>query len=110
MRFITEPKDRTKQSTLLFYTSDNLLTRLSPVFPPHTLLRLGHPARISPHLLSRALDYQASHSDEAELVKDVKGELEGNLTRLQKGRGEKGAVKGKERGFVWDDVRSLRKE
>jgi DNA polymerase alpha-associated DNA helicase A len=89
---------------------DNLLARLSPLFPPKTLLRLGHPARISPLLLPRTLDYQASHSDEAELVKDVKIELEGNMKTLSKGKGEKGRVWGKERGKVWDDVRELRKE
>lgn len=90
--------------------TDNLLARLSPQFPPKTLLRLGHPARISPLLLPRTLDYQASHSDEAELVKDVKTELEGNMKTLSKGKGEKGRVWGKERGKVWDDVRELRKE
>lgn len=80
------------------------------MFPPKTLLRLGHPARISPLLLPRTLDYQASHSEEADLVRDVKGELEGNMKTLQKGKGEKGRVWGKERGKVWEDVRELRKE
>ncbi|KAG7529812.1 hypothetical protein FFLO_05399 [Filobasidium floriforme] len=89
---------------------DNLLARLSPLFPPKTLLRLGHPARISPLLLPRTLDYQASHSEEADLVRDVKGELEGNMKTLQKGKGEKGRVWGKERGKVWEEVRELRKE
>lgn len=61
-------------------------------------------------LLPRTLDYQASHSEEADLVRDVKGELEGNMKTLQKGKGEKGRVWGKERGKVWEEVRELRKE
>lgn len=44
------------------------------------------------------------------MVRDVKGELEGNMKTLQKGKGEKGRVWGKDRGKVWEEVRELRKE
>lgn len=89
---------------------DNLLTRLSPHFPPPLLLRLGHPARISPHLISRTLDYQATHSDEAEIARGVKDELEVGMKDLGKKKGEKGWLRGRERGKKWDEVRDLRKE
>lgn len=36
--------------------------------------------------------------------------MEGHLSDLAKKRGEKGAVKGKERGGKWQEVRDLRKE
>lgn len=98
------------RTSLTTSSTDNLLARLSPLFPPSSLLRLGHPARISPLLLPRTLDYQAFHSDESALVQDVKSELEDHMITLSKGKGEKGRVWGKQRGQVWEEVRGLRKE
>ncbi|CED83037.1 DNA helicase [Phaffia rhodozyma] len=89
---------------------DNLLLRLSPLFPPQSITRIGHPARILPILLPTTLDYQTAHSSSGEVVKDVKKELDGHLDRLSKGRKEKGSVKGKERFAMYSDVRELRKE
>lgn len=89
---------------------DNLLLRLSPIFAPTQITRIGHPARILPALLPSTLDYQTAHSSSGEIVKDVKAELEGHLNTLAKGRKEKGAVKGKRRGEVYGEVRELRKE
>jgi DNA polymerase alpha-associated DNA helicase A len=89
---------------------DNLLLRLSPIFAPTQITRIGHPARILPALLPSTLDYQTAHSSSGEIVKDVKAELEGHLNTLTKGRKEKGAVKGKKRGEVYGEVRELRKE
>jgi DNA polymerase alpha-associated DNA helicase A len=40
----------------------------------------------------------------------VDKELEGHLGDLAKKRGERGAIKGKERGVKWQEVRELRKE
>lgn len=88
---------------------DNLLARLS-LHVPETLLRLGHPARISTDLIRTTLDYKTAESEEGEIVKDVKVELEDTMKTLAKKRGEKGAVKGKERFTKWQDVKELRKE
>lgn len=74
------------------------------------MVRLGHPARITQSLLTRTLDYRASRSEDAEIAKDVKDELEGNMRDLAKKKGDKGWVKGRERAKKWDDVRELRKE
>jgi hypothetical protein len=61
-------------------------------------------------LVGQTLDYRARNGDEGALLKDVGKELEGHLSDLAKKRGEKGAVKGKERGAKWQEVRDLRKE
>lgn len=92
------------------YHIDNLLARLAPLFPSADVVRLGHPARITQSLLTRTLDYRASRSEDAEIAKDVKDELEGNMRDLAKKKGDKGWVKGRERAKKWDDVRELRKE
>jgi superfamily I DNA and/or RNA helicase len=89
---------------------DNLLARLSPLFPPQSITRIGHPARILPGLLPSTLDYQTRHSSSGEIVQDVRKELEDDLAKLGKGRKEKGAVKGKERYALYGEVRELRKE
>jgi DNA polymerase alpha-associated DNA helicase A len=98
------------KSARLSIPLDNLLARLSPLLPPSTLLRLGHPARISRDLISTTLDYQTATSAESEIVKDVKAELEGGMKDLSKKKGEKGWLRGRERGKKWEDVRELRKE
>ncbi|KAJ9103336.1 hypothetical protein QFC19_004434 [Naganishia cerealis] len=89
---------------------NNLLARLAPLFPPSGVVRLGHPARITQSLLTRTLDYRAAYSDEAEIARDVKHELEDSMQQLSKKKGDKGWVKGRERAKKWDDVRELRKE
>lgn len=43
-------------------------------------------------------------------MRDVGKEIEGHLGDLGKKRGERGSVKGKERGNKWGEVRELRKE
>lgn len=60
--------------------------------------------------MNQTLDYRAKNGDDGALLKDVGKELEGHLNDLAKKRGEKGAVKGKERGGKWQEVRDLRKE
>ncbi|WWC89021.1 uncharacterized protein L201_003939 [Kwoniella dendrophila CBS 6074] len=98
---------------------DNLLLRLhtlaqlppySSLLPPGSILRLGHPTRVHRDLVRETLDYRAANGEEGELLKDVGSELQGHLSDLGKKRGEKGSVKGKERGKKWDEVRELRKE
>ncbi|KAG8879722.1 hypothetical protein FRB99_004849, partial [Tulasnella sp. 403] len=85
---------------------DNLLERLVPHGIP--LTRLGHPARILPGLLPATLDTQAAASDESQLAKDVKKELEDTVNLLAgKGKGKK--PRGAERRKMWEEVRELRK-
>ena len=60
--------------------------------------------------MRETLDWRAANGEEGELLKDVGKELEGHLGDLGKKRGEKGAVRGKERGKRWEEVRTLRKE
>ncbi|KAG9046389.1 hypothetical protein FS837_004521, partial [Tulasnella sp. UAMH 9824] len=86
---------------------DNLLERLIPHGIPVT--RLGHPARVLGSLQSSTLDTQAAASDESQLAKDVKAELETVMSTLAgKGKGKK--PRGAERKKMWDEVKELRKE
>jgi len=98
---------------------DNLLLRLhalsltspySTLLPRKSILRLGHPTRVHRDLVKETLDWKAANGEEGELLRDVGKELDGHLGDLGKKRGEKGAVKGKERGKRWEEVRELRKE
>ncbi|KAG8845639.1 hypothetical protein FRB96_002307 [Tulasnella sp. 330] len=90
---------------------DNLLERLLLHNIP--LTRLGHPARVLSSLHSATLDSQAAASDESQIAKDVKEELETMLNTLAgkgKGGGKGRRPKGAERRKMWDEVRELRKE
>nr|KIR45308.1 DNA helicase [Cryptococcus bacillisporus CA1280] len=98
---------------------DNLLIRLHILTqqPPYnsllsrnSFLRMGHPTRVHRDLVKETLDWKAANGDQGELLKDVGKEMQGHLNALGKKRGEKGAVKGKERGKKWEEVRELRKE
>ncbi|EAL19401.1 hypothetical protein CNBH0940 [Cryptococcus deneoformans B-3501A] len=98
---------------------DNLLIRLhilaqqppySSLLPRNSFLRMGHPTRVHRDLVKETLDWKAANGDQGELLKDVGKEMQGHLDALGKKRGEKGAVKGKERGKKWGEVRELRKE
>jgi len=60
--------------------------------------------------VTETLDWRAANGDDGELVRDVAREIEGHLADLGKKRGEKGAVKGKDRSVKWGEVRELRKE
>lgn len=71
---------------------------------------MGHPTRVHRDLVKETLDWKAANGDQGELLKDVGKEMQGHLDALGKKRGEKGAVKGKERGKKWGEVRELRKE
>lgn len=86
---------------------DNLLERLLPHKIP--LIRLGHPARVMNDLQDATLDAQADKSEEAQLAKDVKKEIEALMATLAGGpKGKR--VKGAERRKMYDEVKELRKE
>lgn len=84
---------------------DNILERLSPHLPPHTMSRLGHPARILPSLMRSTLDYQMAHSNSGQVTKELKQEMEDLTRKLTSGK-----VRGKERREGWQEMRELRKE
>lgn len=98
---------------------DNLLLRLhtlaqqppySALLPAGSVLRIGHPTRVHRDLVQETLDWRAANGDDGALVRDVGKEIEGHLGDLGKKRGERGAVKGRDRGKKWEEVRELRKE
>jgi len=86
---------------------DNLLERLVPHKIP--LIRLGHPARVLSELHDVTLDAQAERSDQAQLVNDIKKEIEGLMSSLAGGpKGKK--VRGLERKKIYEEMKLLRKE
>ncbi|KAI0729482.1 P-loop containing nucleoside triphosphate hydrolase protein [Fomitopsis betulina] len=98
---------------------DNILERLLALPAPTNggklkITRVGHPARVMAHggVLDATLEIKASRSDQAELARDIKQELEKALDLLaDKGKGGKGkAPRGAERRKMWDEVKALRKE
>jgi len=84
---------------------DNIVLRLPPDLP---IVRLGHPARLLPQVLSRSLDVLTKTSEAGEIVKDVRQELDSMMAKLA--IGGKNRVRGKERKEGWDQVRHLRGE
>ena len=84
---------------------DNILERLSNHLPSHVMSRIGHPARILPKLTQSTLDYQIIHSNNGQITKDIKNEMESLTKKLTSGK-----VKGKERREGWQEVKELRKE
>ncbi|KXL42862.1 MAG: hypothetical protein FE78DRAFT_190990, partial [Acidomyces sp. 'richmondensis'] len=81
---------------------DNIVERLSPHRIP--LLRLGHPARLLPAVLSHSLDVLTKSSDAAALVSDIRGEIDDKLAAVRKTRN------GAERREVRAEVKELRRE
>jgi DNA polymerase alpha-associated DNA helicase A len=93
--------------------SNHALSKTAPystLLPLGSILRIGHPTRVHRDLVTETLDYRAANGDDGALVRDVAREIEGHLGDLGRKRGEKGAVKGKDRGLKWAEVRELRKE
>lgn len=84
---------------------DNILERLHTHLPAQTMSRLGHTARVLPALMRNTLDYQTAHSENGQLTKDVRDEIEDWTKRLTSGK-----IRGKERREGWLEVRELRKE
>ncbi|RPA72549.1 DNA helicase [Ascobolus immersus RN42] len=84
---------------------DNIVLRLPPSLPA---VRIGHPARLLPNVLARSLEVLTRTSEEAQIVNDVRKEVDEKLGQLMmKG---KGRLKGSARKEGWRDVRELRKE
>ena len=60
---------------------DNLVERLGDCGVK--IVRLGHPARLLPKIQKYALDAVLSHSEEKQLVKDVRSDMEKTLVSMR---------------------------
>ncbi|KAL8829106.1 MAG: hypothetical protein Q9191_002209 [Dirinaria sp. TL-2023a] len=81
---------------------DNIVERLAPHKLP--IIRLGHPARLLPTVLDHSLDVLTRMSDAAEIVKDIRTEMDAKQASIKKTRN------GRERRAIYQDMRELRKE
>ena len=81
---------------------DNIVERLAPHRVP--IIRLGHPARLLPSVLNHSLDVLTQTSEAAEIVKDVRKEMDIKQASIKKTRN------GRERKGVYNEIKELRKE
>ena len=81
---------------------DNIVERLAPHKIP--IIRLGHPARLLPSVLNKSLDVLTQTSDAAEIVKDVRKEMDSKQAGIKKTRN------GRERRAIYGEMKDLRKE
>lgn len=81
---------------------DNIVERLAPHKLP--IIRLGHPARLLPSVLSHSLDVLTQTSEAAGIVKDVRKEMDAKQASIKKTRN------GRERRAIYTDMKDLRKE
>ncbi|KAK6513297.1 hypothetical protein TWF281_004936 [Arthrobotrys megalospora] len=81
---------------------DNIADKLGPLQIP--IIRIGHPARLLPSVLSNSLDVAIKHSSGGMLVNDIRKEMDEKLNTSKKTRNAA------ERRKLWEDIRHLRKE
>ncbi|MCJ1462610.1 hypothetical protein MMC07_001212 [Pseudocyphellaria aurata] len=81
---------------------DNIIERLAP--HKLSIIRLGHPARLLPSILNHSLDVLTQSSDAAEIVRDVRKEMDSKQASIKKTRS------GKERRAIYGEIKELRKE
>ncbi|KAI4715287.1 DNA helicase [Aureobasidium sp. EXF-10727] len=81
---------------------DNIVERLSPHKVP--MVRLGHPARLLPGVLNHSLDILTRTSDAAELVRDIRNEMDAKQASIRKTRN------GRERKAIYGEIKELRKD
>ncbi|KAK6526213.1 hypothetical protein TWF694_004832 [Orbilia ellipsospora] len=79
---------------------DNLADKLAQFRIP--MIRLGHPARLLPTVLSNSLDVVIQDSDSGALVRDIRKEMDEKLILVKKAR----IVT--ERRQIWENIRELR--
>ncbi|KAJ2400383.1 hypothetical protein GGI23_002066 [Coemansia sp. RSA 2559] len=82
---------------------DNLVERLGRLreFP---MVRLGHPARLLPAAVAHSLDSQTRNSNQGDMLKDVRKEMDKALARISK------CKRYEERRELYALVKNLRKE
>lgn len=83
---------------------DNIVERLAASSPSTPIVRMGHPARLLPSVLSHSLEVLTRTSEAGAIVKDIREEIDQRVASTKK------AKNGKERKAIWADVRELRKE
>ena len=83
---------------------DNILERLVSYMPRANLLRIGHPARVNPKILSFCLDAIVSGDDGTEIVRDIRDEMD-SLRKKLTSRLDRSARK-----ETQVELKSLRKE
>ncbi|KAI9791533.1 MAG: hypothetical protein M1833_001517 [Piccolia ochrophora] len=81
---------------------DNIVERLAPHKLP--IIRLGHPARLLPSVLSHSLDFLTQNSDAAAIVQDVRRDIDAMQASIRKTRN------GREKRAIYGDIKELRKE
>ncbi|KAI9673348.1 MAG: hypothetical protein M1829_004115 [Trizodia sp. TS-e1964] len=81
---------------------DNIVERLASHKVP--MVRLGHPARLLPSVLSHSLDVLTHTSEAADIVRDVRKEMDDKQASISKTRNAK------ERRAIYNDLKILRKE
>ncbi|TKA83311.1 hypothetical protein B0A55_00597 [Friedmanniomyces simplex] len=82
---------------------DNIVERLAR-HKGIPMLRLGHPARLLPAVLSHSLDVLSKTSEAAGIVGDVRAEMDGKQASIRKTRN------GRERRMIYGELRELRRE
>lgn len=80
---------------------DNIVERLATTGVP--LVRVGHPARLLPAVVNHSLDFLTKTSSAGEIVKDIRNELDSNLSKMAK-------IKGKAKRDLYLENKILRKE
>ncbi|KAF2502212.1 DNA-binding protein SMUBP-2 [Lophium mytilinum] len=81
---------------------DNIVERLASYKVP--MIRLGHPARLLPSVLNHSLDVLTRTSDAAEIVQDIRKEIDAKQASIRKTRN------GREKRTIYNELRELRKE
>ncbi|KAF2851799.1 P-loop containing nucleoside triphosphate hydrolase protein [Plenodomus tracheiphilus IPT5] len=81
---------------------DNIVERLASHKVP--MVRLGHPARLLPSVLSHSLDVLTRTSEAAALVQDVRTEMDAKQASIRKTRN------GRERRQIYTELKGLRQE
>ncbi|CAG99853.1 ATP-dependent 5'-3' DNA helicase HCS1 [Kluyveromyces lactis] len=83
---------------------DTILERLSKVVPGDELLRIGHPSRLLPQVLSHSLDVLSKKGDSGMILKDIMKEIDDTIASVKKLKSSRDRKKG------WQEVKALRKE
>lgn len=81
---------------------DNIVERLASHKVP--MVRLGHPARLLPSVLSHSMEVLSRTSDAAAIVADIRSEMDSKQASIRKTRN------GRERKAIYGEIKELRKE
>ncbi|PPJ53322.1 hypothetical protein CBER1_00937 [Cercospora berteroae] len=81
---------------------DNIVERLASHKVP--MVRLGHPARLLPSVLSHSMEVLSRTSDAAAIVADIRSEMDSKQASIRKTRD------GRERKVIYGEIKELRKE